>query len=194
MKKRRVVIAITGASGSIYGKQLIEAFSSKKLQPQIDSVALVFSKNALEVWNHELGPFNEKEIPFKIYGLNDYKAPFASGSAKFDTMIICPCSMGTLGRIAHGISDDLIGRAADVILKEKRKLILVPRETPLSLIHINNLKILAENGAIICPATPSFYSHPATISEVVNTVIVRVLDLCGFEMEAYRWNENIDPE
>jgi flavin prenyltransferase len=190
MKKRKIVLAITGASGSIYAKQLIEQFKSDKLQEQIDSIALVFSKNALEVWNHELGSFNKKEIPFKIYGLNDYKAPFASGSARFDTMIICPCSMGTLGRIAHGISDDLIGRAADVILKEKRKLILVPRETPLSLIHINNLKILAENGATICPATPSFYSHPVTINDVVNTVIVRVLDLCGFETDAYRWSED----
>ena len=125
---------------------------------------------------------------FKIYNLNDYNAPFASGSARYDTMIICPCSMGTLGRIAHGISDDLIGRAADVILKERRKLILVPRETPLSLIHLSNLEILAKSGAIICPAIPSFYSKPVTISDLVNTVVFRVLDLAGFELDTYRWS------
>ncbi len=187
MKKRKIVLAITGASGSIYAKQLIEHFQSEKLQSQIDSLALVFSKNAMEVWKHELGEFDESSIPFKIYGLTDYNAPFASGSAKYDTMIICPCSMGTLGRIAHGISDDLIGRAADVILKERRKLILVPRETPLNLIHLANLTILAQAGAIICPAVPSFYSKPASITDLVNTVIFRVLDLAGFEPDAYQW-------
>jgi len=187
MKKRKIVLAITGASGSIYAKQLIEHFQTEKLQSQIDTVALVFSKNAMEVWKHELGGFDESVIPFKIYGLNDYNAPFASGSAKYDTMIVCPCSMGTLGRMAHGISDDLIGRAADVILKERRKLILVPRETPLSLIHLSNLTILAQSGAVICPAVPSFYSKPVSIKDLVNTVINRVLDLAGFEIDAYQW-------
>ncbi len=187
MKKRKIVLAITGASGSIYAKQLIEHFQTEKLQSQIDSLALVFSRNAMEVWKHELGEFDESAIPFKIYGLNDYNAPFASGSAKYDTMIICPCSMGTLGRIAHGISDDLIGRAADVILKERRKLIIVPRETPLSLIHLSNLTILAQSGAVICPAVPSFYSKPVSIEDLVNTVIYRVLDLAGFEIDTYQW-------
>jgi len=188
MKKRKLILAITGASGSIYAKQLIEHFQAEKLQSQIESLALVFSKNAIAVWQHEIGSFDKKEIPFKIYNLNDYNAPFASGSARYDTMIICPCSMGTLGRIAHGISDDLIGRAADVILKERRKLILVPRETPLSLIHLSNLEILAKSGAIICPAIPSFYSKPVTISDLVNTVVFRVLDLAGFELDTYRWS------
>jgi len=191
MKKRKIVLAVTGASGSIYAKQLIEHFQSEKLKSQMDSTALVFSKNAIEVWQHEIGEFKASNFPFKIYGLNDYNAPFASGSAKYDTMIICPCSMGTIGRIAHGISDDLIGRAADVILKERRKLILVPRETPLSLIHLNNLSILSKNGAIICPAVPSFYSKPNTIADLVNTVIFRVLDLAGFELDTYQWNGTV---
>ncbi|MFN8258221.1 MAG: UbiX family flavin prenyltransferase [Bacteroidales bacterium] len=189
MKGRKIVVAVTGASGSIYARQLILLLKSEKLSAQIETVALVFSKNAIQVWNHELGLFDENSLPFKRYELSDYTAPFASGSARFDTMIICPCSMGTAGRIAHGISDDLIGRAADVMIKEKRKLVVVPRENPFSLIHINNLKILAENGVIVCPATPSFYSLPLSIEDLVNTVIYRVLDLCGFETYSYRWSE-----
>ena len=116
-------------------------------------------------------------------------APFASGSAGFDTMIVCPCSMGTLGRIASGVSDDLITRSADVILKERRKLILVVRETPYSLIHINNMKTVTEAGGIICPATPSFYSLPKTAEEIAGTVINRVIDLVGFENDSYRWGK-----
>jgi 4-hydroxy-3-polyprenylbenzoate decarboxylase len=117
-------------------------------------------------------------------------APFASGSAGFDTMIVCPCSMGTLGRVASGVSDDLITRAADVILKERRKLILLVRETPYNLIHINNMKTISEAGGIICPATPSFYSLPKTIEEVAATVINRVIDLVGFDYESYQWGKN----
>jgi 4-hydroxy-3-polyprenylbenzoate decarboxylase len=188
MKKRKIVIAITAASGSIYAKQLIDRLNRKDLLSQIDKVSLVFSKHAHEVWELELGNFDTNMLPFESYDIQDFKAPFASGSAKYDTMIICPCSMGTLGRVANGISDDLISRAADVMLKERRKLILVPRETPLSLIHINNLKTLTEAGAIICPASPSFYSKPVTIEELVDTVVSRILDLAGFEFESYRWN------
>ena len=114
-------------------------------------------------------------------------APFASGSAKFDTMIVCPCSMGVLGRIASGMSNDLTTRAADVILKERRRLILVLRDTPFSLIHINNMKLVTEAGGIICPASPSFYSKPQTFEELAATVIDRVLDLVGFELDTYRW-------
>ena len=116
-------------------------------------------------------------------------APFASGSARYGTMIVCPCSMGMLGRIASGISSDLSTRAADVILKERRKLILVLRETPYNLIHINNMKTITEAGGIICPATPSFYSKPASIEELSLTVVDRVLDLAGFDLSTYRWNE-----
>ncbi len=185
--KKKVILAITGASGAIYAQQLIEKFQNQALKNQIEDLALVFSKNAPDVWKHELGSFSPKQFPFKTYALDDYNAPFASGSAKYETMIICPCSMGTLGRIAHGISDDLIGRAADVILKERRKLILVPRENPLNLIHINNFKTVVEAGAIISPAIPSFYSKPTTINELVATVINRILDLAGFEIDTYRW-------
>ena len=147
------------------------------------------SDNAKEVWKYELGNDVYKEYPFDFYEKNDFMAPFASGSAKYDTMIICPFSMGTLGRIAGGISNDLTTRAADVILKERRKLILVARDTPYNLIHINNMKTVTEAGGIICPATPSFYSRPQTFEALAATVIDRVIDLCGFEYESYRWNE-----
>jgi flavin prenyltransferase len=189
MRKRKVVIAITAASGSIYAKQMVNRLSSPELLSQIDTVSLVFSKHAPEVWELETGKLAVSKLPFKTYDIQDFNAPFASGSAKYETMIICPCSMGTLGRIANGISDDLISRAADVMLKERRKLILVPRETPLNLIHINNMKTVAEAGAIICPASPSFYSKPATIELLIDTVVNRVLDLAGFEINGYRWND-----
>src|SRR6185369_11165423 len=130
-----------------------------------------------------------KKIPFELFGKIDFNAPFASGSARFNKMIICPCSMGTLARIATGVSNDLITRAADVILKERRKLILVTRDTPLSLIHINNMKSVTEAGGIICPASPSFYSHPKNFDDLAATVINRVLDLSGFEVSSFRWNE-----
>ncbi|NNE29146.1 MAG: UbiX family flavin prenyltransferase, partial [Saprospiraceae bacterium] len=116
--------------------------------------------------------------------------PFASGSAQFDTMIICPCSMGVMGRIASGVSDDLMTRAADVILKERRNLILVPRDTPYSLIHINNMKTITEAGGIICPASPSFYSKPMDFEELAATVVDRVLDLAGLNIDTYRWQES----
>ena len=147
------------------------------------------SDNAKEVWRFELGNSAYDEYPFDFYQKMDFNAPFASGSAKFDTMVIVPCSMGTLGRIAHGISNDLISRAADVILKERRKLIAVVRDTPFSLIHINNMKTVTEAGGIICPASPSFYSIPKTLEDVAQTVVSRVIDLIGLEQDAYRWNE-----
>ena len=181
--KRKIVVAITGASGSIYAKLLLDFL---KLQENIE-VGVVMSDNAKTVWNHELENTNFNNYPFKFYDKNDFNAPFASGSAKYDTMIIIPCSMGTMGRIASGISNDLTTRAADVILKERRKLILVARETPYNLIHINNMKTITEAGGIICPATPSFYSKPTTIEGVAKTVVDRVIDLMGLENESYRW-------
>ncbi len=186
-KKHRIVIGITGASGAIYAKQLLEKLVL--LQDQVLKSGIVFSDNAKEIWEYELNNEDYKKMPFKTYDKNDYNAPFASGSAKFGIMIICPCSMGTLGRIANGISDNLITRAADVILKEKRKLILVTRDSPLSLIHINNMQKIARAGGIICPASPSFYSKPRSIEDLVNTIIDRVLDLAGFEIQTKRWNE-----
>src|SRR5207248_4701697 len=128
---------------------------------------------------------NKKEI--KFYSQQDFLAPFASGSGKYDTMIIAPCSMGTLGRIATGVSTDLITRAADVILKERRKLICVIRDTPYNLIHIRNMETVTLAGGVICPATPSFYSKPQTIEEVAATVTDRVLDLAGFDISTFRW-------
>lgn len=185
--KRKIVLAITGASGAIYAKVLLDKF--KALSEQIDTVGIVMSDNAKEVWKFELGNTDYENFPFKIWSKNDFFAPFASGSAKFDTMIICPCSMGTLARIASGISNDLTTRAADVILKERRKLILVCRDTPLSLIHINNMKTVTEAGGIICPASPSFYSQPQTFEELAATVTDRVIDLCGLQQDTFRWNE-----
>lgn len=185
MIKRKIIVAVTGASGSIYAKTLLDKLLI--LNEQIEDVGLIFSKNAEEIWDYELGDQSFNDYAFKKYPVNDFYAPFASGSAKFDTMIICPCSMGALGRIAHGTSDDLITRAADVILKEKRKLILVPRETPYNLIHIKNMEIIALAGGIICPATPSFYTKPASIQDAVNTVIDRVLDLAKLQNKTTRW-------
>ncbi|RNL56119.1 UbiX family flavin prenyltransferase [Pedobacter jejuensis] len=188
MGKKKIVVAVTGASGSVYAKVLLDQLI--KLENQIEAVGVVMSDNAKEVWQFELGNQDYKNYNFTFYSKNDFNAPFASGSAKYDTMIIVPCSMGTLGRIAHGISNDLISRAADVVLKERRKLIAVVRDTPFSLIHINNMKTVTEAGGIICPANPSFYSLPKSIEEVAGTVISRVLDLADFEQQSYRWQED----
>jgi 4-hydroxy-3-polyprenylbenzoate decarboxylase len=187
MKKRKIVIAISGASGSIYTKVLFDKLSL--LKDQIADLAVVMSDNAKDVWKHELGNESFNDYGFNFYDKRDFTAPFASGSAGFDTLIICPCSMGTLGRIAGGISDDLISRAADVVLKERRKLILVVRESPYNLIHINNMKTVTEAGGIICPATPSFYSLPKSLEEVAGTVVNRVIDLAGLNHDSYRWGE-----
>jgi len=185
--KRKIVIAITGASGAIYARLLLEKLLL--LNSQIEDLAVVMSDNAKQVWEYELGNRNFEDLPVKFYGKTDFMAPFASGSARFDTMVIIPCSMGTLGRIASGVSDDLVTRAADVILKERRKLILVARDTPFNLIHIRNMAIVTEAGGIICPAVPSFYSQPKTIEDVAMTVVNRVIDLIGLENDSYRWSE-----
>ena len=187
MGKRRIVIAITGASGAVYAKVLLDKLLTLP-QGELE-VGLIMSDNALDVWKFELGNEVYHDYPFKRYGKTDFFAPFASGSAKYDTMIICPCSMGTLGRIASGISNDLTTRAADVMLKERRKLILVTRDTPLSLIHINNMKTVTEAGGIICPASPSFYSLPKSFEDLAATVVDRVLDLSGLEVSSYRWGQ-----
>jgi len=184
----KIIIAITGASGSIYAQLLLNKLLL--LKDQYERVGIVMSDNAKEVWRTELGNDSYKHYPFTFYAKHDFNAPFASGSAHYNTMIVAPCSMGTLGRIASGISDDLITRAADVILKERRKLILMVRETPYNLIHIKNMESVVLAGGIICPATPSFYSVPKTIEELASTVVERVLDLAGFTFPSYRWKEN----
>lgn len=185
--KHRIVVAVTGASGSIYARQLLNKLA--KLKEQVDQVAIVLTENAKTVWQTELEDQGFKKLPFPVFTQNDFHAPFASGSGRYDTMIICPCSMGTLGRIAGGISNDLITRAADVVLKERRKLICVLRDTPYNLIHIRNMQTVTEAGGIICPATPSFYSKPTSIEEVVATVVDRVIDLAGLEQDTFRWGE-----
>lgn len=185
--KKKIVVSITGASGSIYAKLLLDRLAS--LQDQIDQVGVVMSDNAKDVWKFELGETSYAQYPFQYYSKTDFMAPFASGSAKFDTMIIVPCSMGTLARIATGTSSDLTTRAADVILKERRKLILVTRETPLNAIHLQNMLTVTQAGGIVCPASPSFYSVPQTIEEVAATVVDRVLDLAGLQVQSFRWGE-----
>lgn len=181
----KVAVAITGASGSIYAKILLDKL--QLLSNQFEEVSVVMSENAKDVWQHELGNTEYKNYPFKFFDKNDFFSPIASGSSKYTTLIVCPCSMGTLAKIATGISNDLITRAADVILKERRKLILITRETPLNLIHINNMKTVTEAGGIICPASPSFYSKPQTLEAAVTTVIDRVLDLAAINQVTYRW-------
>jgi 4-hydroxy-3-polyprenylbenzoate decarboxylase len=185
--KKKIVVAITGASGSIYASLLLKKL--QQLHEQIQEVGVVMSDNAKTVWRFELDDETYSSYPFNFYAKNDFMAPFASGSARFDTMVVVPCSMGTLGRIASGTSDDLITRSADVILKERRKLILVARDTPFNLIHIRNMQTVTEAGGIICPAVPSFYSKPKTIEDVALTVVNRVIDLIGLDNESYRWSE-----
>lgn len=182
----KIVVALGGSSGSIYARVLFDRLVL--LQPQWEAVGVVMTDNARYNWQLELGDEAYRDYPFTFYDKSNFLAPFASGSARYQTMIVCPCSMGLLGRIAHGISDDLITRAADVILKERRRLILVPRETPFNLIHLRNMTQLTEAGAVICPAIPSFYSNPATPHEIAATVVDRILDLAGFDVNTFRWS------
>ncbi len=183
----KIVIAVTGASGSLYAKRIFDKLITVK--EQWSEVSVVMSTNAKEVWKTELGDSSYENYPFRFFGSMDFSAAFASGSGRYNTMIIVPCSMGTLGRIAGGISNDLITRAADVILKERRKLICVVRDTPYNLIHIKNMETVTLAGGIICPATPSFYSLPKTFEELADTVVDRVLDLSGLKVETYRWGK-----
>lgn len=185
--KRKVIVAITGASGSIYAKVLLDKL--RLLGDQIERVGVVMSDNAKDVWKFELQNEDYKDYPFDFYAKNDFFAPFASGSAQYDTLFVCPCSVGTLSRIANGTSNDLTTRAADVILKERRKLILLVRETPYNLIHIKNMEAITMAGGIICPASPSFYSLPKTFEELAATVVDRALSLANFSLDTYSWGE-----
>ena len=182
---QKIVVGITGASGSIYARLLLDKLLT--VPDQWKDLAVVMTENAKEVWKTELGneSFNSYKIPF--FSQQDFHAPFASGSGRYDCMILMPCSMGTLGRIASGISNDLITRAADVMLKERRKLICVVRDTPYNLVHIRNMETITLAGGIICPATPSFYSKPSTIEELAQTVVDRVFDLAGISIKTFRW-------
>jgi flavin prenyltransferase len=188
MMKKKVIVGVTGASGSVYAQKLLMRLES--LKDEIADCGVIFTKNAETVTEYELNLKKQELTSFRIYDNDNFFAPFASGSSNYDVMIICPCTMGTLGRIAHGYSDDLLSRTADVMLKEKRKLIIVPREMPYNLIHIENLKLLATAGTIICPASPSFYSKPTTIDELVNTVINKILNLAGFSVQSFEWGNS----
>ncbi|MDB5199664.1 MAG: 3-octaprenyl-4-hydroxybenzoate carboxy-lyase [Chitinophagaceae bacterium] len=181
----KIVLAITGASGSVYAKLLLDKLSA--IKEQWTELSVVITENAKLVWKTELDNEDFTKYEIKFFQQQDFFAPFASGSGNYDTMIICPCSMGTLGRIASGISNDLITRAADVVLKERRKLICVIRDTPYNLIHIRNMETVTVAGGIICPATPSFYSKPKTIEEAAATVVDRVIDLAGLKINTFRW-------
>jgi 4-hydroxy-3-polyprenylbenzoate decarboxylase len=178
----KLVMAATGASGSIYLQRLLE-----QIDPSGHEIHLVMSSHAKQVARQELGSF---KVPRSIaqHTENDLNVPFVSGSARFDAMVIVPCSMATIGRIAAGSSDTALLRAADVFLKERRKLILVPRETPWNLIHARNVVTLLEAGAVVLPAIPSFYSRPSSLVDVVDTVVWRILDQIGLpSSRAYRW-------
>jgi len=185
--QNKIVVAITGASGALYAKLLIEKLLQSKDQWQ--ELGVVMSSNAKQIWKEELENEDYNNYEVKFFEKNDFTAPFASGSAQYNIMIVVPCSMGTLGRIANGISDDLVTRAADVILKERRKLILVIRDTPYNLVHIKNMETITLGGGIVCPATPSFYSKPKTIEALAATVVDRVLDLAGLNMKTFRWGD-----
>jgi 4-hydroxy-3-polyprenylbenzoate decarboxylase len=186
VKKKKIVVGVTGASGAPYAKRLLEQLA---LRDDVE-VGVCLSSTAPEVWALECGGDIREAMPFPVWGMRDYKAPFASGSAGWHAMAIVPCSMGTVGRIAHGISDTLLTRAADVMIKERRALVLVPRETPLSVIHLENLTTLAKAGATILPAMPSFYGKTKTLEQAVDTVVGRVLDQLGLEHDLLlRWGD-----
>lgn len=183
-----MVVAVTGASGAVYADLLLKKID--KLAGQVACCDVVFSDCGKDVWRYELGADALDNLKNNVYKKDDFFAPFASGTAAYDLMIICPCSMGTLARIAHGISNDLITRAADVFLKEKKKLILVTREMPLNLIHINNMRSVAEAGGIICPASPSFYGGEVATKDILQTVVNKVLRLAGFTFESFSWGSD----
>lgn len=181
----KLLVAITGASGALYAQRLLDNLDSRQHE-----IHVVMSNYAQQVISEELPGGLRLPVGAKTHNVKSMNAPFASGSNPPDAMVVIPCTMGTMGRIAHGYSEDVLLRAADVTLKEKRKLILVPRETPLSLVHVKNMELLLLAGATILPANPSFYAGPKTIQEVVDTVVARVLDHLSIENRlAPRWSE-----
>lgn len=185
---RKIVVAITGASGSIYAKVLLTKLLQLK-GSQVSEISVVITENAKTVWSTELGNNDYRSFDVKYFSTTDFSAPFASGSGRYDAMIVVPCSMGTVGRIASGVSNDLITRAADVMLKERKKLICVVRETPYNLVHIKNMETITLAGGTICPATPSFYSLPKTFEELAATVTDRALELTGLSVGGFEWGK-----
>lgn len=185
MVEKKIIIGITGASGAMYGRALLQRLHL--LKEQISEVAVIFSDNGREVWQYELTQDAIVPDGFVPYSNQDLFAPPASGSAAFTHMVICPCSMATLAAIANGISNNLMTRAADVMLKERRSLLLVPREMPYSLIHLRNMETITLAGGIICPASPAFYTRPNTLEDAVNTVIEKITGQLGLEDDRYCW-------
>ena len=183
----RLVVAVTGASGVVYGKRFLEVLRIKNVETH-----LILSRTAERVIEHEL-EMTKRDFEIladHVYGVDDFFAPIVSGSFRTDGMVVVPCSMKTLAGIACGYSDNLILRAADVTLKEGRKLVLVPREMPLNIVHLRNMLFLAERGVFIVPAMPAFYHKPKDVSDVVDFVVGRVLDVLGLEHGLYkRWGE-----
>jgi 4-hydroxy-3-polyprenylbenzoate decarboxylase len=175
----KLIVGITGASGSLYAHLMLKRISG--LKDQLEEVAVVVSETAEKVWKYELPDIPLDTFGFRKYPPDTFFAPIASGSSGYHSMIIIPCSVGTLGRIASGTADDLMARAADVMLKERRKLILAVRETPLNLIHIRNMERVTEAGGIILPASPSFYNQPGSVEELCLTVVDRALALAGVD-------------
>ena len=186
----KLILAVSAASGAVYARQTAERLAALG---GVESVALIYSDLAPQVMAHE-GVALPDHPKFVRYDNRDLFAPPASGSARYDAMIVVPCSVGTAGRIASGVSQTLIERAADVMLKERRRLILVVRETPLSLIHLRNLTTLAECGVVVLPAAPSFYSHPADVESLCATVTERIMALVCPSAERYEWGGDVPPD
>jgi 4-hydroxy-3-polyprenylbenzoate decarboxylase len=187
-RSRKIVVAITGASGSCYAFQLLKKLSCTDICRE--NIAVIFSANGLKVFEYELGSpaLNEISETFEVVNNDDFMISFASGSSSFDTLIVAPCSMGTLARIASGIASDLISRTADVMLKERKRLILAIRETPFNAIHLENMLKVTNAGGIICPANPSFYSKPTDIDALISTVTERILSLSEIDYpDKYEW-------
>ena len=178
----KLIVAITGASGSIYAYLLLKRLMG--MEDRLEEVALVVSETGEQVWKYELPDQPLRQFSYKRYPPDNFFSPIASGSAGWDAMIVVPCSVGTLGRIAHGVADDLIARAADVMLKERKRLVLVVREAPYNRIHLQNMLAVTDAGAVVCPASPHFYYHPKTPEEVCATVVVRAMKLAGLPVEA----------
>jgi 4-hydroxy-3-polyprenylbenzoate decarboxylase len=182
----KLVVAVSGASGAPYAKRLLD-FLAEQGPAHGVAADLVFTQTGKQVWRQEIG--GEPRYPFPVWKNQDFTAPFASGSALYDGMVVIPCSAGALSRIAYGLSVDLVGRAADVMLKERRRLVLVLRETPISLVHARAMTQVIEAGAFVMPASPSFYSGPTTVAQLVDTVVARVLDRLGLPNDLMkRWD------
>jgi len=186
----KLVVGISGATGAPYAKRFLD-FLAEHGPAHGVTAELVFTSTGKQVWLQEIGA--EPRYPFKVYKNFDFTAPFASGSSQYDAMVIIPCSSGALARIAHGISVDLVGRAGDVMLKERKKLILVLRETPISLVHARAMTQVIEAGALVMPASPSFYSGAKTLEQLVDTVVARVLDHVGLPNDLMKRWEGLSP-